>query len=162
VSTDIVGERGEIVFRSKITKWCGKTKSMFEVVFQGDKAEALDFQVRIRGSKVFQAIFYVQVKATAKPKTRRYKGSGKDRRLCITLKQADARKLGRMKIPVYVVGVDAWTEATFIKHVPAGTVKGFTGISTSQPLNCQGLRKLWKEVAEFWDERPDGLKQSVF
>jgi hypothetical protein len=106
-------------------------KSIFEVVFQGEKAEALDFQVRIRGARVFQSIFYVQVKATAKPRARRYKGSGKDRRLCVTLKQADARKLGRMKIPAYVVGVDAWTEATFIKHVPAGTLKGFTGIPTN-------------------------------
>ena len=102
------------------------------------------------------------MKATAKPKAKRYKGSGKDRKLCVTLKQSDARKLGRMKIPAYVIGVDALTEAAFIKHVPAGTVKGFTGIPTTRPLNCRHLRRLWREVDKFWRDRPDGLKQSVF
>jgi hypothetical protein len=134
VSMDIVGERGETIFRVKITDWCGD-KPRFEIVFQGEKAEALDFQVRLRDSNVFQAIFYVQVKATAKPRASRYSGVGKDRRLLVKLKQADARKLGKMKIPAYVVGVDAWSGAAFIKHIPSGTTKGFTASTGSRVFN---------------------------
>jgi hypothetical protein len=159
VSTDFVGDRGEVLFRAAITKWCDG-EPWFEVVFQGEKAEALDFQVRLRGSTVFQAIFYVQVKATAK--TRRYSGPGKGRRLLVRLKQADAKKLGNMKIPAYVVGVDVLSDRLYLQHVPAGTVGGFTSMSTRSPLDCRAIRTLWEEVENFWNARPLGMQASAF
>src|SRR5262245_14255326 len=152
---DIVGERGEALFRVAITKWCGG-KPWFEVVFQGEKAEALDFEVRLRDSTVFQAVFYVQVKATAK--NVRYSGTGKDRRLLVRLKGKDAKKLGRMKVPAFVVGIDVHSGACYLKHIPAGTKKGFESMSTRRPLNCQTIRRLWAKVEEFWNSRPQGMK----
>src|SRR5690242_3906526 len=76
----------------------------FDQRFLGEKAEALDFEVTLLGSSVFQANFFVQVKATAKAK--RYAGTGMGRKLLVRLTAADAKKLGNMKVPAYVVGID--------------------------------------------------------
>ena len=105
-------------------------------------------------------MFYVQVKATAKPN--RYSGVGKKRRIMVTLRPSNARKLGKMKIPAYVVGVDVLSGKAYIAHVKAGATKGFTGIPTRQVLNCVAIKKLWKEVEDFWKSRPHGMTDSEF
>jgi hypothetical protein len=156
---DIVGERGEALFRVAITKWCGG-KQWFQATFLGEKAEGLDFEVVLLGSKVFRSICYVQVKATAKP--RRYSGAGRTRRLLVRLKGPDAKKLGTMKIPAYVVGIDVVSGAAYIRHVPAGAKKGFKSISCRRRLNCLAIRRLWEEVEAFWTSRPSGLDDSGF
>ena len=156
---DSIGKRGETLFRVLITKWCGG-EPWFEGTFLGEKAEGLDFMVQLIGSTVFYANFYVQVKATAKPN--RYSGAGKDRRISVALKPADAKKLGAMKMPAYVVGIDVQFEKAYIRNVKAGATKGFAGISTRRPLSCKAIRKLWNEVEEFWMERPQGMTSSVF
>jgi hypothetical protein len=156
---DIIGKRGEALFRVIITKWCGGVQ-WFDETFLGEKTEGLDFEVRLISSTVFHASFYVQVKATAKPN--RYSGAGNKRRINITLKPSDAKKLGRMRVPAYVVAVDVLSGKAYIKNVKAGAIKGFTGISTRHLLNCKAIRKLWKEVEEFWKSRPQGMTRSVF
>jgi hypothetical protein len=103
LSLDIIGNRGEALFRVTITTWCGG-EPWFDETFKGEKAEGLDFEVRLLGSAVFHASFYIQVKATARPN--RYTGVGNRRKLMVALKASDARKLGTMRVPAYVVGVD--------------------------------------------------------
>jgi hypothetical protein len=159
VNKDIIGKRGEALFRVAITRWCGG-RQWFDDNFLGEKAEGLDFTVQMLGSAVFHASFYVQVKSTAHPK--RYKGVGKDRRLRVALKASDAAKLGTMKVPVYVVGVDVLSEKAYIRNVKAGTKRGFTGIPTQSVLNCKTIRRLWNEVEEFWQSRPQGMTDSGF
>jgi hypothetical protein len=156
---DRIGKRGEALFHAIITKWCDGVQR-FDATFLGAKAEGLDFEVELINSAIFRAMFYVQVKATAKPN--RYSGVGKKRRIRVTLKSSDARKLGNMKIPAYVVGVDVLSGRAYIAHVKAGATKGFTGISTRQVLNCVAIKKLWKEVEDFWKSRPHGLSDSAF
>ena len=156
---DLVGKRGEALFRAIITKWCGG-EQWFDETFLGEKAEALDFVVRLIGSAVFHALFFIQVKATAKPN--RYSGSGKNRRLLVTLEAADAVKLGNMKVPAYVVGIDIHSGKAYIRNVPAGATKGLTGISTGRPLNCKAIKRLWYEVEHFWSSRPAGMTSSAF
>jgi Domain of unknown function (DUF4365) len=156
---DSIGKRGETLFRVLITKWCDG-QPWFEATFLGEKAEGLDFMVQLIGPTVFNSIFYVQVKATAKPN--RYSGAGKDRRISVALKPTDARKLGAMKMPAYVVGIDVQSEKAYIRNVKAGATAGFTGISTRRHLSCMAIRKLWNEVEEFWKERPQGMTSSAF
>jgi hypothetical protein len=156
---DIIGERGEALFRVAITKWCGG-KQWLRAVFLGEKEEGLDFEVALIGSTVFRAICYVQVKATASPG--RYSGTGNSRRLTVRLTSADAKKLGRMKLPAYVVGIDVISGAAYIRHVPAGAKRGFRGISCRRRLNCAAIRRLWNEVEDFWNSRPKGLEASGF
>src|SRR5207249_6064012 len=135
-------------------KWCG-SKQWFQAVFLGAKAEGLDFEVVLIGSAVFRAVCYVQVKATAKPN--RYSGQGNARRLMVTLTKNDARKLGTMRLPAYVVGIDVISGTAYIRHVPAGATRGFAGISVRHSLNCRAIRKLWNEVEDFWNSRPQGM-----
>lgn len=151
---DLVGERGEDLFRTAITKWCGG-EPWFRVLHQGEKAEALDFQVALRGSTVFHAIFFVQVKATAR--ANRYQGTGNGRHLLVRLKAKDAKKLGKMAIPVFVVGVDVISGAAYYRHIPAGTKTGFRGISVRRRLGCTAIRKIWEKVENFWNSRPQGM-----
>src|SRR4051794_32669495 len=139
MSRDLIGKRGEALFRAIITKWCDG-EQWFDEQFLGEKAEGLDFEVLLLGSSVFHANFYVQVKATAKQV--RYSGSGRGRRLLVRLEPADAVKIGTMKVPAYVVGIDVLSGKAYIRHVPAGTTKGFTGISTRRPLDCKAIKKL--------------------
>ena len=154
---DRIGKRGEVLFRVKITKWCDG-KQWFDERFLDAKAEALDFEVTLLDSAVFQANFFVQVRATA---TRtRYAGTGRNRKLLVRLKRADAAKIGTMKVPAYVVGVDVHSEKAYIRHVPAGTTKRFRGIPTRRPLNCRTIKKLWAEGEQFWKTRPEGLTTS--
>jgi hypothetical protein len=154
---EIVGKRGEVLFRAFITKWC-RGKPWFDERFLGEKAEGLDFEVTLRDSAVFHASCFIQVKSTARPK-KRYKGRGKRRQLRVALTRADAEKLGNMKVPAYVVGVDVRKELAFVRHIPFGSKKGFTGISTSVPLNCDTIKKMWQEVAAFWTGQ-QGMKSS--
>src|SRR2546425_1077667 len=131
---DIIGKRGEALFRVAITKWCAG-EQWFDETFKGDKAEGLDFEVTLLDSSVFHASFYVQVKATAKPN--RYSGIGKRRKIRVTLKAADALKLATMKVPVYVVAIDVLSGKVYIKNVKAGATRGFSGISTRRSLNAE-------------------------
>jgi hypothetical protein len=159
VNKDIIGKRGEALFRVAITRWCGG-EQWFDETFLGEKAEGLDFEVQLIGSAVFHASFYVQVKSTAHPK--RYDRVGKDRRIRVTLKASDAVKLGTMKVPAYVVGVDVLSGKAYIRNVKAGAKRGFTGISTRNPLDCRAIKKLWNEVERFWKSRSRGMTDSGF
>jgi hypothetical protein len=156
---DIIGDRGEALFRVAITRWCGG-RQWFQADFLGAKAEGLDFEVVLIGSTVFRAVCYVQVKATAR--RRRYSGTGNSRCLLVGLKSADAKKLGTMKVPAYVVGIDVISGAAYIRHVPAGATRGFRRISCRRRLNCKAIRSLWNEVEKFWNSRPSGLDASGF
>jgi hypothetical protein len=80
----------------------------------------------------------------------------------VNLTKADATKLGSRKLPAYVVGIDAISEAAYIQHVPAGAKRGFAGISCRVRLDCKTIRKLWNEVEDFWASRPAGLGASGF
>jgi hypothetical protein len=90
----------------------------------------------------------------------RYSGAGKGRKLLVRLTATDAKKLGTMKVPAYVVGIDVLSGTAYIQHVPAGTKRGFTGISTRRPLNCRAIRRIWNDVEEFWKSRPGGMTTS--
>ena len=65
MNRDIVGERGESLFRVAISKWCGG-KPWFQATFLGEKSAGLDFEVTLLDPTVFRAMCFVQVKATAK------------------------------------------------------------------------------------------------
>jgi hypothetical protein len=80
----------------------------------------------------------------------------------VRLKKADAKKLGRMKLPAYVVGIDVLSGAAYIRHVPAGSRTGFQGIPCRRRLDCRAIRRLWNEVEDFWNSMSKGLETSGF
>ena len=51
-----------------------------------------------------------------------------------------------MAVPAYVVGVDVYTNAVYIRAVLHGTTSGFTTMTTRFKLNCKRLKELWQEI----------------
>jgi len=80
--------------------------------------------------------------------------------LLVRLEPTDAEKIGSMKVPAYLVGIDVLSGRAYIRHIPAGTTKGFKGVFTRNPLNCKAIKKIWKDVEEFWKSRPAGMTKS--
>jgi hypothetical protein len=154
---DHIGNRGEDLFRTAISKWCGG-RPWFRGTPLGEKAEGLDFMVTLIEPTVFAACFFVQVKATMKKK--RYSGTGRNRRILIGVKRSDVEKLRAMGMPAYVVGIDIVSEKAYIKAITPSIKRGMSGIPTRAPLNCKTIRKLWDEVEDFYQKRPGALMTS--
>jgi hypothetical protein len=155
-----VGRRAEILFQQAITKWCENGEPLFDEAFKSPVAEGLDFDLAPIGTTVFAALASVQVKTTVKKDA--YTGTGKDRVFHVRLTAKDARKLGRMAVPAYVVGVDVYTNAVYIRAVLHGTTSGFTTMTTRFKLNCKRLKELWQEIQDFWNHRPQNFTTSAF
>ena len=84
---DIIGDRGEALFRVAITKWCGG-KPWFQATFLGAKAEGLDFEVPLlRDRRWFKAI------DTAEPVPRDIVNPGSETELDGNLSSVSARSI---------------------------------------------------------------------
>src|SRR5436853_4586218 len=109
---DLIGSRGEEVFAYLIGDWCFR-RFWFKATFLGDKAEALDHIVTLINPSSFGAYFYVQVKAT----TRGYRGTGAQRKLRVTVKKDDIRKLRQAPGPAFIAGIDIRHKVGYLKAV---------------------------------------------
>jgi hypothetical protein len=145
---DYVGERGEILFASLITKWCYGKPWFAEVTFLGAKAEARDFSVSLIEPTSGIATLYVQVKAT----TRGYSGTGSKKKLKVKVEKKDVEKLKTVPGPAFVVGIDIKNEAGFILGITHKS-KSISGVPVSNKLNCRAIKKLWHEVNAYWQVR---------
>jgi hypothetical protein len=154
---DLIGKRGEDLFRVMISKWCDG-KPWFEAMFQGDKAEPADFLVRLHWTTSGDATFYVQVKATR----RGYSGKGDRRKLRVSVSRKDVKKLQALRVPVYVVGIDIDEEVGFVMAVPRVVTKGLSGVPVTYPINCETIRMLWDEVEAYTNARPTVSEHSRF
>jgi hypothetical protein len=142
---DYIGERGEILFASLITKWCGGEPWFTEVLFLGAKAEARDFSVSLVSPDSGIATFFVQVKAT----TTGYSGSGSKAKLKVKVDKDDVEKLKTVPGPAFVIGIDIQNETGFILGITDKS-KSISGIPVSNKLNCRAIKKLWDEVNDYW------------
>jgi hypothetical protein len=142
---DYIGERGEILFASLVTKWCDGKPWFTEVVFLGAKAEARDFSVCLIEPSSGIANFYVQVKAT----TTGYTGKGKKKKLNVQVDKEDVEKLKTVPGPAFVVGIDIEKEAGFILGITAKSTS-ISGVPVSNKLDCEAIKKLWDEVNDYW------------
>jgi len=154
---DYVGKRGERIFSVLITRWCDGTP-WFDDVFLGEKQPTKDFIVNLIEPTSGDACFYVQVKATR----RGYVGTGADRKLIVRVSKKDVQKLRKAPGPAFVVGIDIDAERGFIVSINDSTKGGLNGISVRHPLNCHTIKKLWKEVDDYWKGRQMLMKQSSF
>jgi hypothetical protein len=143
-----VGKRGEVLFRSLITRWCGG-RPWFDEVFLGEQFEARDFMVNLVEPSTVEACFFVQVKATALG----YTGSGVRRRLRVQISRRDIETLKNAPGPAFVVGMDIHSDRKGYIVAVTKSSKGFSSLPTRHPLNCRTLRRLWREVDEYWMRR---------
>jgi hypothetical protein len=142
IQTNELGERGESIFHTVLTRFHGRNKSQFTICMLGPKQEALDFIVQIRGSKIFRYYFLVQVKTTTRI-TRDY--------LEINLPRATANKLTKTKAPCYVVAVDEEKERAYIRWINPNTGRGITRIYKSSVIGKKCQDDLIEEVKAYWN-----------
>ena len=91
----------------------------------------------------------MRVKST----TSRYLGEGIARKLNVRVAKKDVAKLRNQPAPTFVVGIDIDKPLGFILAITETTAGGISGIPTRHALNCRSLRRLWREVDDYWKAR---------
>lgn len=156
-SKDDIGDRGESIFKVRITQPCGTPpEPLFRAVFLGEKKATLDFMVELIGLHKRSAYCFIQVKTTIKE----VKPNAKT--LKVGIKQVDIARMVRYPGPTYIVGVDETAETAYIISANTIVPKDLPSIPTTYPLDPANLAKLWKEVDKYWKNRKMESKNSVF
>lgn len=157
VTRDIIGERGEWIFSTLMTKYHPQRGFLFRPNFLGEKWPHTDFVVTLLGSDpAIVPFFFVQVKATALGYTQQ------QRRLKASLKAADARGLAAYPAPIYIAGIDVDAESGYLVSANEGKVSALSGIHTAFPINDTTRLALWDEVNTFWRHHRPGRLLSAF
>jgi hypothetical protein len=158
---DDIGNRGESIFRVRITKPYGPGGgSLFRPYHLGEKCQTLDFLVELVGLPAGRvAYFFVQVKATRQGFTR-----PPSPRLRINVPQRDIDRMLAYPGPTYLIGIDerADQERAYIASVNGATMDRIQGLPLTYPLDEPNMQRLWREVEEYWRDRPMILDNSAF
>jgi hypothetical protein len=143
-----IGDRGEAIFASIMTKFHGSMPLFRRPVFLGEKWPFVDYLCELIGPwKAVRPFFVVQVKATMRGYTRA------DGRLRVAISAERAKALQSFRVPAYLVGVDAIDEKVFIVGA-AGHVASLSSMHTGVELDTSGRRQLWEDVRRFWAQIP--------
>jgi hypothetical protein len=156
-SKDDIGDRGESIFRVRITQPCGTPpEALFRAFFLGEKKATLDFMLELVGLPNRSAYCFVQVKATSKAVS---PNSGI---LKVSVKKRDVDRMVSYPGPTYIVGVDEKNEKAYIISANDSVKKDLPSIPIRYSLDAANLAKLWAEVNSYWTMRDMTLKKSVF
>ena len=144
---DVVGQRGEALFYTMITRLYGRNKPLFRPQFLGDKWPTVDFIVElINYSGEVTPFFFVQVRTTNLGYTK------KKNRLKIQATANDMKKLAKIPAPTYICGIDEVNELGYIVSANGESLKRFSSLSTKFPINKNTQDMLWEEVKNFWEQ----------
>lgn len=151
---DLVGARGEALFRVLITRYHPEHGYLFDTPrFLGDKQRTVDFYVELLYDAESPLHFFVQVKSTRTGYTRR------GGRLRVRVSGRDLQRLAGYGAPTYIVGIDEPAERGYIVSAHAESRAGFSSMSTAHPLEGDVLVRLRDEVEEYWRlERRSGFR----
>lgn len=139
-----LGQRGESLFSTMITRFYGRDKPRFRPYFLGDKWPLVDFVVELLDAGEITPYFFAQVKTTRGGYTVR------DGRLRVSVRQADMRKLALYPAPTYVVGIDDIREEGYIVSANGEWLRRLPSFPTEFPINEANQDILWEEVRGFW------------
>lgn len=154
---EIIGERGESIFRVLITRKHPVRGYLFEHPrFLGEKKQAIDFFVELFHHESLTPFFFVQVKSTSEGYTQ------KEHRLKIQVSATDMKRLTAYPVPTYIVGIDEPQEQGYVVSANGEYAGGISSLCTNYPLNSEILALLWDEVAAYWTSPNYEKFQSVF
>ncbi len=141
---NIIGNRGEYIFAELITE---KTDDgyLFNPAFLGEKWPTSDFFVELFNTEKPMFCFF-QVKSTSEGYTK------KEKKLKANISKADLKKLSYLPAPSYVIGIDEQLKKGFIISANGVTIKAINTLPTKFPINEENIKKLWKEVKDFWEK----------
>ncbi|MDX2242876.1 MAG: DUF4365 domain-containing protein [Leptolyngbyaceae cyanobacterium bins.302] len=142
---DVIGERGEAIFRVLLTRKHPTRSYLFDHPrFLGEKKQSIDFYVELFHEEALTPFFFVQVKSTSEGYTR------KERRLKIQVSTNEIKQLAAYPTPTYIVGVDELNERGYIVAANRKQKTGFSSLCTNHPLNPDTLALVWDEVSAYW------------
>lgn len=142
---EVIGERGESIFRVLLTRKHPTRGYLFDHPrFLGEKKRTIDFHVELFHDESLIPFFFVQVKTTSEGYTL------KEHRLKIQVTAIDMRRLAAYPAPTYIVGIDEPQEQGYIVSANGEHKTGFSSLCTDYPLNPDILALLWDEVAAYW------------
>ncbi len=154
---DIIGERGESIFRVLITRKHPTRGYLFDHPrFLGEKKRTIDFHVELFHDESLIPFFFVQVKSTSEGYT------VKEHRLKIQVTVTDMKRLAAYPAPTYIVGIDESGEQGYIVSANGECKTGFSSLCTNYSLNPDVLALLWDEVAAYWISPTYPVFHSVF
>lgn len=155
---EAIGKRGEAIFVNDIMKFCGNDVPYFNPIFLGERNESLDYLVELTNVEECTPFFFVQVKTTRLG----YTGGRIEPRLKVKVDRETIEKIKKYPAPTYLVGIDEQKARSFIIPVLDGMSGGFSSMTTRYPLNCSNLKKLWREVSDYWRGREMRMQDSIF
>ncbi|WP_204106705.1 MULTISPECIES: DUF4365 domain-containing protein [Spirulina sp. CCY15215] len=154
---EIIGERGESIFRVLITRKHPTRGYLCESPrFLGEKKRTIDFLIELFYEESLIPFFFVQVKATARGYTQR------EDRLNIQVTSTTMQRLAAYPAPTYIVGIDEPGERGYILSANGEYTTGFSSLCTNYPLNPDVLALLWDEVVAYWTSPNDLTLRSRF
>ncbi|MBW4620607.1 MAG: DUF4365 domain-containing protein [Cyanosarcina radialis HA8281-LM2] len=154
---EIIGERGESIFRVLITRKHPTRGYLFEHPrFLGEKKRTIDFHVELFHDESSIPFFFVQVKSTSQGYTL------KERRLKVQVTTTDMQRLAAYPAPTYIVGIDELEEQGYIVSANGEYKTGLPSLCTDYPLKPNTLALLWDEVVAYWSAPKYPLFRSVF
>src|ERR1044071_2569731 len=135
-----LGQRGEYLFSTIITRFYGRDTPIFRPYFLGDKWPLVDFVVELINTGGITPYFFAQVKSTRSGYTK------KDKRLKISIHMDDMRKLALYPAPTYIVGIDDIREEGYIVSANGEWLSHMSSFPTDFPINETNQDGLWEEV----------------
>ncbi len=140
--TDIIGDRGEIIFELAVTHYQTFGYPLFKPVFLGEKWPAIDYYVQLLRTEEITPFFFVQIKSTH--------NDINDETLSISLTKEQSGNLFKMTAPTYLVGIHEPTQRAFIRSVHTKPAQGIYKIPLKYELTPKNLKILHQEVYDFW------------
>lgn len=141
---DALGQRGEALLITLITKFNPDRGPMFKPQFLGDKWQYIDFFVELIGGVSVIPYFFVQVKTTREGYTKKLN------RLKVKVSQEGIRGLTLYPAPTYIVGIDELRETGYIVSANGENITSMSSLCTMFPVNQANREFLWNEVNNFW------------
>jgi hypothetical protein len=152
---DVLGERGEKIAYLALTDYAGGKKPLMRPAFLGQKWPTIDYYAELEGDNKQTPVALFQVKTTGKGVDKAKKS------LPIQLKKSDARRLARIPLPAYVIGVCETTRRVFVRAIAKGD-KGIAAIPLKYELTPAALKALHKEITAHWKANKPQKPQSIF
>lgn len=153
-ANDHTGTRGEAIFSVLLTRNDSVRGRLFAFPrYLGEKHEASDFLVELIAPGA-PAYCFVQVRATRLGYTR-------GGRLRVRATADEINRLASYPAPTYLVGVDEAAERGYIVSTNRSVDRGLPSLSTRYALNGETLALLWRDVATYWQSRPQGAFESL-
>lgn len=144
-STNIVGERGENIFRTRITQY-----GIFSAYFLGEKAPVEDILLEINDEKTPYSCL-IQIKSTER-------GYDKKKKLKVKVPKKKFEALLNRPLPTYVAGVDLNNEIVFITPAFKDSDRT-TSMKTNKKLDFNDqittkktLDELKNDIVNYWNK----------